>query len=456
MLRLKSRASRAPLYTTYSRARYRRPPSSWMGSTYHRTRALLEESQHWSEDRHLSYQMDRLRTMLSHCATHVPYYRELFSRIGFNPVSVESLDDLSCLPTLHKETVRENLHLLRAENVPDSDVQYFTTGGTSGRPLGFFNNRGSGERECAFMHAQWARVGFTPADHRALLRGRAITNRRHWTYDPQLRAYCFSNFHMTPENVAEYDRVIRSKSLKYLHSYPSAIIDFARRLAEIGREPPHFNAIFASSENLYAGQREFAEAFYSCRLFSWYGHSENLILAGECECSTAYHIFPEYGLAEIVAADGTPTPPGQRGELVGTTLDNFAMPLVRYRTGDFAAPMPNRCDCGRPYSLLADVEGRWLQEMLVGRDDNLISVTALNLHTNEFDHVEQLQFRQSLPGRVDICVKPHASFSVADERRILLALRAKMGDTMDIALVVVEDIPLTTSGKFRFVVHGDP
>jgi phenylacetate-CoA ligase len=94
--------------------------------------------------------------------------------------------------------------------------------------------------------------------------------------------------------------------------------------------------------------------------------------------------------------------------------------------------------------------------MLVGRDDNLISVTALNLHTNEFDHVEQLQFRQSLPGRVDICVKPHASFSVADERRILLALRAKMGDTMDIALVVVEDIPLTTSGKFRFVVHGDP
>jgi phenylacetate-CoA ligase len=218
-------------------------------------------------------------------------------------------------------------------------------------------------------------------------------------------------------------------------------------------EPPRFKAILASSENLYPGQREFIESFYGARLFSWYGHTEDLILAGECEVSNRYHIFPEYGVAEVLKDDGTPAErAGEMGELIGTTIDNYAMPLIRYRTYDWVIVGPASCDCGRPYKLLEATRGR-SQDMLVGKLDNLISLTALNIHTDEFDHVQQLQFYQRERGKVELRIRRRAGYSERDSRRILAALAEKMGDTMEVELNFTDDIPLVPSGKFRFVIQ---
>jgi phenylacetate-CoA ligase len=247
---------------------------------------------------------------------------------------------------------------------------------------------------------------------------------------------------------------MRDKKLPFLHSYPSAVIDFARHLKVLGIEPPRFKAILASSENLYPGQREFIESFYGARLFSWYGHSEDLILAGECEVSNHYHIFPEYGLAEVIKEDGAfATEEDEMGELVGTTLDNFAMPLIRYRTDDWAIVGPPSCECGRRYKLLKETRGRWQQEMLIGKLDNLISVTALNVHTDEFDRTQQIQFYQREKGKVDLRIKRGPGYTERDSRRILQAMNEKMGDTMEITLSFTDDIPLSPRGKFRLVVQ---
>jgi phenylacetate-CoA ligase len=286
-----------------------------------------------------------------------------------------------------------------------------------------------------------------------MLRGWPVPNRRHWRYEASERGFVFSNFHMTPANVAEYARVMKARRLPYLHSYPSAVVDFARHLQHLGVEPPRFKTILASSETLYPGQREFIESFYGARLFSWYGHTEDLILAGECEVSNHYHIYPEYGVAEVLKEDGTPAQrQGEVGELVGTTLDNFAMPLIRYRTDDWVIIGPASCTCGRPYPLLEATRGR-SQEMLVGKLDNLISMTALNLHTDEFDRVQQVQFYQRERGKVELRIRRKADYSARDSQRILAALGAKMGDTMEITLNFTEAIPLVPSGKFRLVVQ---
>src|SRR5437763_9809240 len=285
---------------------YRLPTNLCYGPQFAPTLRLLDESEHWSRDRLDDYQMPRLRALLKHAARHVPYYRRLFRATGFDPERVREIADLRVLPLLDKETVRANLSDLLADNISPRRMLYFTTGGSTGTPLGVYNLRDAGGRERAFMLKQWQRVGFREGERRAMLRGWPVRNRRHWRYEASERAFIFSNFHMTPENVAEYARVMRAERLPYLHSYPSAVIDFARQLQSIGQEPPRFKAILASSENLYPGQREFIEAFYGARLFSWYGHTEDLILAGECEVSNHYHIFPEYGVAEVLKEEGAP------------------------------------------------------------------------------------------------------------------------------------------------------
>ncbi|HEX8184221.1 MAG TPA: phenylacetate--CoA ligase family protein, partial [Blastocatellia bacterium] len=259
---------------------YRLPARFCYGPQFHSTFKLLEQSERWSEDRLAEFQVSKLRAMLRHCARHVPYYRRLFRDAGFDPESVRDLADLRALPLLDKEIVRANMKDFLAENISPGQMLYFTTGGSTGAPLAVYNLKHAGGREWAFMLAQWARVGFRYTDRRAILRGWPVKNRRRWRYEASERGYAFSNFHMTPENVSEYARVMRERKIPYLHSYPSAIIDFIRHLKNLQLEPPRFQAILASSENLYAGQRELIESFFGARLFSWYGHTEDLILAG--------------------------------------------------------------------------------------------------------------------------------------------------------------------------------
>jgi phenylacetate-CoA ligase len=418
------------------------------------TLKFLEASQKWDEDRLIEHQISKLRVMLRHCARHVPYYRQSFREVGFDPESFHQLSDLRALPLLEKETIRSRHQDFIADNISPSQMIYFTTGGTMGRPLGLYNLRNSGGRERAFIYSQWARVGFHYNHRRAMLRGWTVKSRRHWKYEASERAFVFSNFHMTAKNVADYARVMRDNSLPYLHSYPSAVIDFARHLKELELEPPRFRAILAASENLYPGQREFIETFFGARLFSWYGHTENTILAGECDLSNHYHVFPEYGVMEVIKQDGSlADQEGEMGELIGTSLENLAMPLIRYRTDDWAVIGPERCACGRPYKLLKETRGRWHQEMLVGKLDNLISVTALNVHTNVFDNVQQLQFYQREKGKVELRLKPKPGYSERDSRRIIAALDEKMGDTMEVSLNLADEIPLMPRGKFRFVIR---
>ncbi|HWP43649.1 MAG TPA: phenylacetate--CoA ligase family protein, partial [Blastocatellia bacterium] len=167
-----------------------------------------------------------------------------------------------------------------------------------------------------------------------------------------------------------------------------------------------------------------------------------------------YHIFPQYGVAELIKEDGSAaTEEGEMGELIGTTLDNFAMPLIRYRTDDWAIVGPRSCPCGRQYKLLKETRGRWHQEMLVGKLDNLISVTALNVHTDAFDRTQQIQFHQCEKGKVNLRIKRRPGYTERDSQRILQALNEKMGDTMEITLSFTDEIPLSPRGKFRLVVQ---
>jgi phenylacetate-CoA ligase len=326
-----------------------------------------------------------------------------------------------------------------------------------GTPLGFYCLIESGWREKAFMDAQWARVGFKPEHTRAVLKGAVITNDRHWKYDARERAYLLSSFHLTPENAAEYARLIRSRSIRYLHTYPSAALDFARNLQTAGVEIPQFRVVFAGSENMYSGQREAIEKLYGCRVYTWYGHSENVVMAGECEVSTSYHVFPEYGAVEVIKEDGTcATQEGEVGELVGTSLFNTAMPLVRYRTGDWAVLGPKRCSCGRSYRLLSETRGRWFQEMFVGKEGNFISITAVNMHSDLFDHVQQYQFHQKEPGRAVLRIVRGPEYSERDSQNILKQLLAKVGDSMELRLEFWDEIPRTAQGKFRFIVQELP
>jgi phenylacetate-CoA ligase len=434
------------------RAYYSLPSSVWLPRAYSETRAVVAERQRWPRERVNDFEVGQLKAILQHAGKNVPYYRSLFRQIGFDPDQFRSLEDLQALPLLEKQTVSNEPQKFVAENISKANLLYCTTGGTSGRPLGLYQTKDIGWQERAYIDDQWSRVGFTFGTPRAMLKGAVVFDKRQlWEYDPSARAFVFSNFHLNTENAARYAAKMVKENLTYFHSYPSAAMEFALRLKESGISPPRFKALFLGSENLYPGQKEALTELYQSRLFTWYGHSENLALAGYCETSDHYHVYSDYGFVELITASGSQANSGEEGEIIGTSLRNYAMPLIRYKTDDWAVAGPATCSCGRSCRLWSEVRGRWLQEMFVGKDGTLISMTALNMHSDLFDHVDQFQFHQKEPGRVTLRLVRKASFSPEDEKKIRLQLNEKIGHSIELGFEFVPEIALTRIGKFKFI-----
>ncbi|RJS76369.1 phenylacetate--CoA ligase family protein [Methanophagales archaeon] len=425
---------------------------------------FLQKSQWWSREQLEEYQLQQLGKLLNHAYKNVPYYKKVFDERGLKPKDIQDFKDLQKLPFLTKEIIQDNLNDLKARNYPADKFEYVTTGGSTGIPLGFYYERGvSRAREWAFMKTLWDRVGYHFRDKCVILRGNVVKSAdkgKFWEYSLFGRWLILSSYHMTDENLPKYiEKIMRFKP-KFIQAYPSAITILARFMRENNIEPfPTVKAILCGSENLYQWQRKLLEDVFQCRVYSWYGHTEQAVLAGECEKSTYYHIFPEYGIVEIIGKDGKPvTAENEIGEIVATGLNNFICPLIRYRTMDLAVPANGKCECGRDYPLLKKVEGR-LQELVVAGDGSLIPLgpAIFGIHDAEWTKVKQIQFLQEKPGELIIQVVKGPSYSKAEiEDYVLRLFKARLEGQCKLNVRFVDHIPRTQRGKYRFLIQKLP
>lgn len=428
------------------------------GATYGRYRSLLNKSANWGRAEIEAYQLAKLQALLSHASENVPFYKESFARAGFDPKMLRSLEDMRLVPTLSKADLQDRLPDLIARNIPKSQRMYVTTGGSTGIPVGFYLQSGlSRGKELAFIEDQWARVGFRPGDHCAFIRGavlHGLPEGVHWQYEPIKNRLVLSGYHLTAQTVGNYVEALRRFRPKFLHAYPSSATLLATymRAAGLGRIDG-LKGVLCGSENLYPAQRGLLETVFGCRVFSWYGHAERAVLGGECEFSSDYHLYPQYGYSEVVDSSGESRfDDGAIGEIVASCLDNLVMPLIRYRTMDMGVVSAGDCRCGRPYPRLRRVEGR-LQEFMVTGGGRLISMVAINMHSPVFDNVRQFQFRQREPGVITFAYVPMQALGRSDEVGIRRELGEKLGADVSLILEPVDEIPRTPSGKFRFLIQ---
>jgi phenylacetate-CoA ligase len=93
--------------------------------------------------------------------------------------------------------------------------------------------------------------------------------------------------------------------------------------------------------------------------------------------------------------------------------------------------------------------------MLIGKTGARISLTALNMHGPVFERVSRYQYRQREPGRCELRIVGAPGFTGDDRRAIAAAYHAKVGDELDLEVVLVDDIPLTERGKLRMLVRDE-
>jgi len=432
------------------------PQNIRYGTEFSKSRHLLRSSQWWNEKRLGQYQMEELKRLLQHAYDNVPYYWTLFHNIGFHPQNLKDFSDLKRIPFLTKKLVRENLHNLVAMNIPQSELVETNTGGSSGEPMVFFRERSkTSPREKAFMNQQWERVGFKVGDRIAVLRGPKPEEDNTFTFDPFFNSLILSSFELSPKKVLEYVRAMNKYRPKFLHVYPSTGWLLAQLMEEQNlRLDYQLKAVLCGSEKLFESHRELMRKVFECRIFSWYGHSEYAVLAGECENSEDYHVFPEYGYTEFVKVNHKFDDRKEEiYEVVATGFNNYAFPLIRYQTGDYAVLKKGYCDrCFRQYPLIKEIVGRE-QDYIITEDGRFISLTALifGQHLKSFSKTKKMQIEQREIGKIIVQIVPSSTFTQEDEIEIRQVIQKCVRRGLMVTSEYPDDIEPTSSGKHPFL-----
>jgi phenylacetate-coenzyme A ligase PaaK-like adenylate-forming protein len=424
------------------------------GQAFVNTRAMLESEGSNDLAAYTASRDMRLARLVA-AGLDTTWWSRVFREAGL-PAGPTGVDDLRELPFLTKEEVREHSAELLWAEVPEHARKWVTTGGTTGVPLGLWIEKDASAADWAFVVNAWGRVGFRLDEKRVVLRGRRLggaSGRALFEYEPVRRELYVSTFDMDERHLSSIRRKVGEFGAHYIHGYPSAMEVLGRSYQRAGETPPQVEALLAVSEVLYPAQRAELERYFSARVFSFYGMTEKVAFAAECEYSSDLHVDERYGIVELIDANGDVIEDaGVVGEIVATGLMSRAMPLFRYRTGDRAAWADGACECGRPMRRLASVEGRWHgKDALVGALGGIITMTALNVHSAVLDRVERFRFVQEQPGQALLLVVPAEGFEQSHKEAILAELSAKLAGQVDLTVEVVDELPLTAGGKFLFV-----
>lgn len=425
------------------------------GTRFREVAKQLEETQYYSADEINTYQNKCLDKLVSHAYQTVPYYREQFDRLNIKPHDIRTKDDLHRIPILTKDDIRRHAPRLISTRHQKKQLIHGHTSGTTGSPLDVYWDR----NVCIYTNAvdwrqkNWAGVGY--GDRLALLLGRMIVpakvkNPPFWRMNRLHNQLWMSTFHMSNKNLVRYIDKLESFQPAALEGYPSTVYILARYLVSVGKVLP-LKAVFTSSETLYTFQREIIEQAFGCKIFDFYGMAERVIFATECHAHSGRHLNFEFGLTEIVDEQGNPADNGKNGAVVSTGLQNFGMPLIRYKTSDVSAIQPNVCKCGRHMPLLNEVTTK-AEDIVVKADGTMISPSILTHPFKPMHNIEESQIIQEDTRHITIKIVRRATYSDKDTKMLLENFQERVGVDMVVNIEFVDSIARTKSGKFRWVI----
>lgn len=417
-------------------------------------RRHMEEAQWWPADRIAAYQRQRLRELLQDVAVNVPYYRQLFAQLGFNPATVQSTADLQQLPFLTKTVIRANTDALR--HAHGQGLARFNTGGSSGEPLVFFigNKRVSHDVAAKWRATRW--WGVDIGDPEIVVWGSPIElgkqdRLKHWR-DRILRTQLLPAFEMSEVKLDQFIATIRRVKPRMLFGYPSALTHIAKHAQKRGVAMTDLGikVAFVTSERLYDEQRSTISQVFGCPVANGYGGRDAGFIAHECPAGNM-HLTADDIVVEIINDAGQVQPAGVAGEIVVTHLSTNDFPFIRYRTGDIGVLGATPCSCGRGLPLLQDIQGR-STDFVVAADGTVLHGLSLIYILRDLAGVKAFKVIQETRALTRVLLVTDALFPPDAIATITHGFKQRLGADVSVVVDLVDNIPAEKSGKFRYII----
>lgn len=368
-----------------------------------------------------------------------------FSKIKFsNGVNRITLND----KLLDKQAIQLNysqyLYPLKLKNFFRSRI---SSSGTTGSPVTIVQDLGCIILEEAFVYRQLRWAGYRYRDRRVWLRGDIVSkdkpkNGFFGCHDWWTNTLMLSSYHISPASWRNYIERIERFDPVIIQAYPSSISILAKWLDEhkLSYTGKSLSGIVTSSETLDDADRDLIERVFSCRVFDWYGQIERVCAIGTCEHGS-YHLLTDYSGVELLVAEGN------KFELVGTSFNNKAFKLERYRTGDYVEISDKNCSCGRVFPVVDKIHGR--KDKSICLPDGRV-VTRLGHVFKDVVGIVEAQIVYLGADNFSLRVVPSQSWTDDNYNKLKSALSARIAGAK-INIELVDYISRGPNGKFEFI-----
>lgn len=407
-------------------------------------------------------QENKLNRLLHSAQAKVPYYRKKFQELRLDS-KISSLEELFRYPLLNKEDVRQNLYFdMFSLEHKKKEMHKITTSGSTGQPFTTYADRYQLEVRFASTLRALEWTGWRFGDKQARLwhqtLGMSTTQVIRERIDSLfMRRLFIPAFEINPTNLHKFVRKIKRHGPVLVDGYAESLnflASFINSGATANFSP---KAMMSSAQALPDNVRNVIEKGFRTRVFDKYGSREFSGIAYQCEKSENHHIVAESYIVELMV-EGRPALPGEVGEVIVTDLNNYSVPLIRFRVGDLAEAVDETvpCPCGRSQPRIGKIYGR-SQAIVICADKTWMPGTFFAHFFKDYDSTIRLfQVYQKVEGSFELRIVKGISWNESDFETIIMRLKEYVGVDTKIDVIYVEEIPLLKTGKRSPVVSDVP
>ncbi len=394
-------------------------------------------------DRVKEYQDKCLRRLVRHSYETVPYYKKEFDDCGFNPYKFKHADELSVLPVITKEVLKNHLQ----EFISDANLKSRTfihlTGGTTGKSLSYYTTLNEQSEQWAVWWRYRENLGIKRTDWCGEFGSKLTVPKDqkkppYWRFDNVEHRIFFSPYHLNADTVRDYAEGLMK--VRWVHGYTSKLADMACQLAGAGITIP-MDFVTIGAENMYAIQEKLLKQAFGCNVYQHYGLTEGVANISQ-SFDGVMRVDEDFCYVEFIDN-------GIDHSIIGTNLHYYRMPLIRYDTGDYG-------------ELSGSQDGGFrIVESLHGRDSEYIErpdgtkITAVEFDEEIFakvGHMAEAQVAQKSKNELEIRVIKLEEYGKEDENVMLKRLREVVGESMNYVIAYPRELEKAKNGKFKLII----
>ncbi len=412
---------------------------------------------YWDKERMKRFQDKRIKQVVRYAYDNVPFYNQAFKKVGLDPSSIEGVGDLHKLPIIKKdEFKRQSPMELVSKEYEIGRLKKVRTSGSSGTPFEFYINRAEDSwRKAIYMRANIS-CGQRMRDRWVVL---TAPHHFHDTTGIQRKLGIFSQTCVSLWDPGDKKiEEIAAINPHVLDGYSGSLVLLAKEMANRGLDVIKPRLMFGNAEAIDLASRRYIEKVFGAPYCDQYGSAEVDRASWQCLERNGYHMDVDSVITEFVDENGEPVAAGEQGEVVFTSLFNFAMPLLRYAIGDVGSSSDESCPCGRTLPLMKVIEGR-KDSFLTLPGGRIVSPMIFNFAMSSFKYyavVHQYLIRQTKIDLFEVSLKMVDGWSKGAE--VVREFETHMKSFPDFVqgdvrfdVFIVDDIPRPSTGKLLSV-----